>query len=509
MPQYKLVSTVNQSLIWDQQAIAIVDSGVPYTNLQITAPSQIFVKNPNATGTQISPNSIKLTATLYGELKEKENEIVWTVGNTTVATGAFYTINSGDFTSGNTAITAKASIKNGVEDIYDDEFTVRLLTEGEDSVSVFLSDGSFSFAADSDGNVAADVKKETRVQVFHGASQIASDKIEIKTIENCPTGLNYKISNNVITFSTSAKTNLGEITSCSGQIKISGTVKINDTDNNFVVGLAWDKVNSGRDSYALALDNDFDVAVKLSSGDYLVDSSNKITVTATRYRGEDLCNIGSVRCLAPSGDAIDSTDSNPYYFSGSTLTIQSIPANMSFPAYFTFEWLDAKGDKITSKKFTLNTVTSLVDYDLIIPQTVFNNTNTSDNPMISVSILAKTKDGTSIISNAADAATAGVGIYYSTNLTSRITDWSQITYNSSSTSIELVLKSIDGTLVWDRETIEFVKDGAPSTVAGPGAITLDLTNDNASITTPPDGTIGTDDSSKALLKNALLQNLTI
>lgn len=234
-------------------------------------------------------------------------------------------------------------------------------------------------------------------------------------------------------------------------------------------------VFGGEGSHTLVLDNDSDTVVQTSAGEWIGDN---ITVVATGYIGPHKetglggeKDIGVISVTPPTGWTINTH----YTFSNNTLTINpsKIPANFS-NGVFTFYWKDSTGDTTYGEKvFSLTKTTSLVDYDLVIPQTVYNSTESGGT--VAIKVLKKTKDGTTTLTS---AGSEPIKIYQKSNSSNtyrELTSWGVSYTKEQKDSIHIVLASNDGSLTkvdgsysgfgqapsifWDEEVIEFTKNG--------------------------------------------------
>ena len=126
---------------------------------------------------------------------------------------------------------------------------------------------------------------------------------------------------------------------------------------------------------------------------------------------------------------------------------------------FKFKLLISGAEK-DAETFKIKTITSDVDYDLLIDKTTINNTNTADGgEAILVRVQKRSKDGAVNLSS----SDGTVKLYTRTSGNdTEVTNWSTgVKYYKTTEKITLVLKqTIDGTdFEWDIETIEFVKNG--------------------------------------------------
>ena len=228
------------------------NDGVDYTALIISG-AQTFIKNPNVSDNPITPTSVTLTPNLYGDLVGKT--VTWKQGTTTITStssssniyksGNNLIVKSSAFGTNNT-LTFTASV-DGTS--YNDDYSVYLLSEGangNDAYSAYLTDQSWSFSADKDGKIAANVEKTTSVKIFKGITEITTGvgitKVE-GTLKNTLYGVfTYSNTSPTLTFK-SNNSNLGSNNSQDGQITITAMAD----GKEFTLGLSWDKTNTGAD----------------------------------------------------------------------------------------------------------------------------------------------------------------------------------------------------------------------------------------------------------------------
>ena len=234
-----------------------------------------------------------------------------------------------------------------------------------------------------------------------------------------------------------------------------------------ITGSLWAKWSEdGVDGCTLSLSSDSDTIVKTNSGRWV--STQTIVVSAQAYIGTTLdggtCTCSYDQGSFPSGCSLSNNDK--------TLTI--IPANLpnTFAGgTFTFTWTLSGTSETLTKKFSLKVATGLVDYDLIIPQTVYNKSllASGTSGTIPITVQAKTEQGVSVFAapDLSNDTIKDIAVYTKTGSTyTQVTDWSSgITYTNSSTAITIVLGSTLASgqtapsVVWDEEVIEFVSNG--------------------------------------------------
>ena len=237
----------------------------------------------------------------------------------------------------------------------------------------------------------------------------------------------------------------------------------------------------GVDSYTLSLDNDMDTIVQMSNGDWI---SGEITVTATGYKGHTQktgLSSGNFGEISLKSVPSSWTENQHYTFTNNTLKFN--PTGESNPkgvpggfteGEFVFQWKD--GDNIYAEKtFSLKKITSLADYDLVIPQVVYNSSQSSGT--ITINVLKKTQSGTQTLTSA--TADTSIKLYQKSGEKYKPSDWSIGYAQYREDEIYFVLASADGELdtadsggyatfktgktpsiIWDEETVEFTQDGA-------------------------------------------------
>ena len=228
-------------------------------------------------------------------------------------------------------------------------------------------------------------------------------------------------------------------------------------------------VNTTANSYTLSLSQDTDVIAKTGTGEFV---SAMPVIEATLWCGATqiafpLDNSSQryrieLDCTKANGDSISLKEENPeedanYRVSLSedkkTLTLTFLTLPVEFDSG-TITFYAPGISAATSKAFTLRTVTSEVDYDLIV-QSVVNTTTESKN--VAIQVLKTTKSGNTTLSS---KGTEPILIKVNgAPLGSGEEDWT-IIIEQDSNDVEVVLESetITG-LVWDREMIEVVHDG--------------------------------------------------
>lgn len=220
----------------------------------------------------------------------------------------------------------------------------------------------------------------------------------------------------------------------------------------------------GVDSYMLSLDNDVDVIVYNNAGTLI--SKLPITVTASRYIGHTISTDGVVDISPPNSDdwcTYEESGKGWYTKENGVLTIKELPANYS-EGNFTFVWSGSGSDATIydQTKFSLKKIVSTVDYDLIIPQTVFNSSQSDGE--YTISVLKKSENGTQTLYGPGDE----LKLYKGNSEVGKVggsgnnkDNWDTQGYKQNDTTpIKYTLKSTDGSIIWDEEVIEFTRDGS-------------------------------------------------
>lgn len=211
--------------------------------------------------------------------------------------------------------------------------------------------------------------------------------------------------------------------------------------------------SNGTPAYSMALSNDSDViAISANTGAPLGDLPS---ITAQTFYGNEEKTDGEV--------TISAIGCEPATLSGRTYQMKSLGEANTGSITFTWKPNGAGATPVLTKIFTFNVITSNVDYDLIIPQTLFNTK--SNNITVSVNVLKKA-EGSAATTIAPNGDNNIIVQYKQANKNS----WTSI--KSSSVEIEdvttsytfRIIKAVDeneeNPFVWDSETVEFVSDGA-------------------------------------------------
>jgi hypothetical protein len=210
----------------------------------------------------------------------------------------------------------------------------------------------------------------------------------------------------------------------------------------------------GANAYTLSLSNDMDVVAYNNAGQPV--SSFPVTTTATRHFGGGSVDAGdedgglgtiTLECKSEGWtQRVDGVGDWSYDDASDTLTIYSCPRD----GEFLFSWIE-DGVTYDSETFTIRRIESNVDYDLVIPQTVFNTSVAGGT--IGISVLKKSSTTTTLTAPDND-----ISIYRnSVDDNNLITDWSAERYEKNQTTpIKYILTSKDKMITWDEESVEFV-----------------------------------------------------
>ena len=223
----------------------------------------------------------------------------------------------------------------------------------------------------------------------------------------------------------------------------------------------------GGSPYSISLDNDSDIIVISSASGNIL--GNYPTITAKTFQGAKEMNVGVVT-IVPTGCTLNTTTGRTCTITGTTSDSGSVE----------FKWRPNGSGKepVISKTFTFSKTTSNADYDLIIPQTTFNNKNKA---VVEVSILRK-KDSAAADTIAPNTDGNIIIQYQQSGGTWQELKASsfEVAANNTSKYTVRIIKAADkdksDPFVWDSEVIEFVSDGAPGKDAV-AAASIALSND--------------------------------
>ena len=458
---------------YDSEIVPFVRDGGVFTDLVLSANSPSF--NVDANG-NFAQNTVELTASLYGELEGKEAGIEWTwsigkdlLSGTVSADRKTFTLTKADMADNN-AIEVTATIKLNGEDYYD-KMTIYKLKEGSSAITAFLTNQCINFSANADGIVNADNNNThiSKVRVFRGSEDI-SDLVDVVTTPDIvPEGMdiviesiteNNKQLKQIKVGITGTTTNLGGPGSCDGELEFN--VTLTGSEAKIPLTLSWSKNNAGRDGaaglngtspYTIQLDNDSDMIVKSSNGDWFVnDTDMAIVVNAACYKGDqkdDTVTSNDCKCGPPSTD----WENGCYSWDGKVLRITKVPDNF-ISGYFTFSWIKS-GVTLATKNFSLSSTIALADYDLIIPQVVYNVDNVKDGETFAISVLKKSKDKIETLTSRGSEKIQILGPDGK-----EVTDWGVVPVPQEAGNYTYTLKSTTAdNLTWDEEVLTTVSDG--------------------------------------------------
>lgn len=477
----------------------------------------------------ISPKDFNLTASAYAIIKDKDGNIK---GNNQITLTAHLMNVSGTVywyeVDGNEETLIKKDGKNytGItytttepgtyaarvthdEITYRDEVTIVEVQDGADgkpAISIMLSNPTMTFNTSTTGEA-----ETCEVMVYEGGEKLGygsgNGKFQVYkgAIEN--TSNQTALDGEMITIYDTTINGNGYET-----YTVFGTTKQGDNFRQQLT-IYWTVVENGTSPYSISLDNDSDTLV-ISSADGQWISSGCI-VNATKYLGSNIQTSGHLDWSLEKASnewKLDDGTINDWNYqittagSGSseaTLKIRTKDANGASvlenitEATFVATWKDETDNNTTyaAKKFSIKVLSSLSDYDLIVPQTVYNKKNiitSGDNKTkVSVSVQKKSASGTESLAYNASSAICPVRIYKKTSTGyTNIEDWSAGIPFSSDEGMHLVLGSAVTTtsnvpeIIWDEEIIEVVEDGAQ----GPSGLILSLDNDSDVFVTKADGT---------------------
>ena len=205
--------------------------------------------------------------------------------------------------------------------------------------------------------------------------------------------------------------------------------------------------HSGADAMTLELDNDSDVIAKTASGTILGTDGELSVVNASVVKNGVKVSDASVQIHSKPDSFVNNTN---YTFVNNTLTITSLPTGFSSGKFvFTYNNLYAT--------YNLSVTLAENDYNLIIPKSVINSTDSGGEIEVKVEKIGS--DGTKTILSSSNE----VEITFSGSSSIIQSGW-EFTYpQDESVPLQLTLKDKEGSFVWDTETIEFVRDGSAAT----------------------------------------------
>lgn len=211
----------------------------------------------------------------------------------------------------------------------------------------------------------------------------------------------------------------------------------------------------GANARVLLLDNDFDIIAINPLGEVV---GALPTVTAIVCEGDDPVAGQEIEIDPPSNAWVfnehwfyyGNTNENNQIVSY-TLKILKLPKGFTGGA-FTFT------NGIITKKFNLSTITSEKDYNIVIERTLINSTTNGGTVYITVNEMDST--GTKTYDKDIQGKLELKGVTSSSG-----ESWAVQYTKGQTTPVELTLKvkieGHDDLITWDKETIEFVADGAP------------------------------------------------
>lgn len=205
----------------------------------------------------------------------------------------------------------------------------------------------------------------------------------------------------------------------------------------------------GADALTMLLSNDSDIIVRNNLGVIVGDLP---TTQVFALQGANQIDATFTETAPPN---FEKGSDKHYTFENGLLTIKKIPDDFE-GGTFTFTYSGI------SKSFSLKAVSSEVDYNLIIGQTLINTTNVNGEQTISITAKKVDSKETKIIDK---NISKEVELWISDTKVLDDAIW-HVKYQQGDTEpISIVLKiSTDGGeswIEWDKETIEFVANGAP------------------------------------------------
>lgn len=232
----------------------------------------------------------------------------------------------------------------------------------------------------------------------------------------------------------------------------------------------------GNGAYNLTLSNDFDTVVYNNNNTLI---STLPTTTVRCYEGHSQLLLSKQHIGLEASDDWTKQELNTlpegfdtgkghYYFGNGTFSILHIPNNEKYQDNaFVFTWTDGKAENPSiygQATFNVKVITSLVDYDLLIDQTTFNSSQSGGE--FAVRLIKKTSSGIENLLGPVD----GLRLFKKVGaqeekevaiISQENKSWVKQGYQQRDTApITYTLKSNDGTIIWDTETVEFVVDGS-------------------------------------------------
>jgi hypothetical protein len=127
---------------------------------------------------------------------------------------------------------------------------------------------------------------------------------------------------------------------------------------------------TGDSPYTLMLSNEFDTWVKSSAGNWI--SGDTITITASLYHGSVLqkMDVDKISAILPDNITLNNKQLNEDEQTVQLTLMRGKGYTGTDKASITFYYVDANCS--LNKTFTIQTISSLVDYDLILPSRVIH-----------------------------------------------------------------------------------------------------------------------------------------
>ena len=203
---------------------------------------------------------------------------------------------------------------------------------------------------------------------------------------------------------------------------------------------------NGTSPIIISLSQDVDIVARTPQGEVI---SELPSVTVEIYEGAVLLeNAEATLSEFPAAFADEAGKLNTNYasFENQTLIIHQLPEGFT-GGFFEFAY------NFIEKSFSLNVVTSEVDYDLVLEKSVVNSSYSEG--YVGISVKRISQDGITLLDNPLDGYPMQI---YIGDSAEPFDPWA-IRYSKGETTPKtIILKDTNGN-VWDREIIEFVSNG--------------------------------------------------
>lgn len=230
---------------------------------------------------------------------------------------------------------------------------------------------------------------------------------------------------------------------------------------------------NGASPYILSLSNEYDVWTKTSAGAWL---SKSTTIRVQGFYGniEQELKIEDIEVVGLDGNIVDyeikkDTDSKFVIVTISLIDTKDLTTKLEGNVIWKTAGLTI------AKKITIQPITSLVDYDLVLSDTTIQANSLPDSVILNV--LKKSENGTELLESP-DKDTS-IKIYCGDE---ECDSWSLEVNTDTEWPLALTLKSSDDGIIWDYATINLVQDGF-------SPYTLTLNNNYDTVAIAADGNV--------------------